>query len=631
MSLVNVIGEMQQLDQVLFTLIRSRLFHPQQSSREQQAQSLGGGNTYTELLKKTEDAARLADFTLQITDTDCSLPEDKIRSYLEETLAAADRISTQRDKLNNALVENRHTSAYVRHLLSADIDLDELLQCRFVHVRVGRMPKEDVYKLSYYDNKNFVFVPLDNDGGRCWGFYFCSMYDHEETDSIFSSLGFKQIRIPDYVHGEPEEALRKLSQDAEELQKSLKAAGEEQAALIEDCKSNLNPIYTKLKTYEACERLKAYTVRRGDHFVLSGFILKRTEAQFQKLFEEIPKVHLDLLPAEAAAEEKIPVKLKNHLLSSPFEMFITMYGLPRYTDLDPTPVIALFYTLLFGIMFGDLGQGLLLAVGGFLVWRLKKSQLARIITRCGVSSMVFGTLYGSVFGYENLLDPFYQAAGLSGKPLEVMAPESTNFLLLGAIVIGAAIILTAMVLNIIVGIRRRDIGRCLFSNNGVAGLCLYGYAVTAIGLKMLFSVNILKLPFILGLVVLPTLLIFFQQPILNLMSGRKPFENGVGGFIAENLFELLDVFLSYVTNTMSFLRVGGFVLSHAGMMAVVMTLTKMVSAAASPVVVVLGNLFVIGMEGLIVGIQVLRLQFYEVFGRFYDGDGEAYAPIQITQ
>ena len=80
---------------------------------------------------------------------------------------------------------------------------------------------------------------------------------------------------------------------------------------------------------------------------------------------------------------------------------------------------------------------------------------------------------------------------------------------------------------------------------------------------------------------------------------------------------------------MSFLRIGGFVLAHAGMMSVVMTLAEMVGAGAAPVVVIIGNIFVMGMEGLIVGIQALRLEFYEMFSRFFDADGTPFAPLKL--
>ena len=92
----------------------------------------------------------------------------------------------------------------------------------------------------------------------------------------------------------------------------------------------------------------------------------------------------------------------------------------------------------------------------------------------------------------------------------------------------------------------------------------------------------------------------------------------------ESFFELFEILLSFVTNTMSFVRVGAFALNHAGMMSVVLLFMHQISGAGSIVVAIFGNLLVMGIEGLIVGIQVLRLGFYEMFSRFYDGDGKAF-------
>ena len=92
---------------------------------------------------------------------------------------------------------------------------------------------------------------------------------------------------------------------------------------------------------------------------------------------------------------------------------------------------------------------------------------------------------------------------------------------------------------------------------------------------------------------------------------------------------MFEYVLSYVSNTMSFLRVGGFVLSHAGMMLVVMTLMDGAAALAQPLVLILGNVFVMVMEGMIVAIQIIRLEFYEVFSRFYDGDGKPFEPVKV--
>ena len=133
------------------------------------------------------------------------------------------------------------------------------------------------------------------------------------------------------------------------------------------------------------------------------------------------------------------------------------------------------------------------------------------------------------------------------------------------------------------------------------------------------------------LIVLPLAAILFKEPLGKIVRhmAARPAE-GMGAYLTEGAFELFEVVLSFFSNTMSFLRVGGFVLSHAGMMAVVFTLSEMVSGAASPIVIVAGNLFVIGMEGLIVGIQVLRLEFYELFSRYFDGDGKPFVPAAVT-
>ena len=123
---------------------------------------------------------------------------------------------------------------------------------------------------------------------------------------------------------------------------------------------------------------------------------------------------------------------------------------------------------------------------------------------------------------------------------------------------------------------------------------------------------------------------FAKEPLGKICRGEKElFPEGVGGFVVENFFEMFEVLLSFVTNTMSFLRVGAFVLVHAGMMVVVFTLSNMVGGAGSVIVIIVGNIFVAAMEGLIVGIQVLRLEFYEVFSRFFDGEGRPFLPAEV--
>ena len=102
-------------------------------------------------------------------------------------------------------------------------------------------------------------------------------------------------------------------------------------------------------------------------------------------------------------------------------------------------------------------------------------------------------------------------------------------------------------------------------------------------------------------------------------------------FFVQSFFELFEVLLSYLSNTLSFLRIGAFAVSHAAMMEVVLMLAGATNGGSPNwIVVVLGNIFVCAMEGLIVGIQVLRLEYYEIFSRFYAGNGREFQPFMKT-
>jgi V/A-type H+/Na+-transporting ATPase subunit I len=282
--------------------------------------------------------------------------------------------------------------------------------------------------------------------------------------------------------------------------------------------------------------------------------------------------------------------------------------------------MAVTYCLLFGIMFGDLGQGLVLFIIGLVF--AKKGQLFGIINRCGITSMIFGFLFGSVFGYEDALNPIHQSLfGVREKLFDVMDQNSTMVLLIGAIAIGAVLILITQCMNIVNRFKHKQLGEALFSQNGIAGLVFYGGIVFAIVATMLLQWNILNPVYIVIFFVLPVISFVMKEPLSNAVEHKevKPKE-GWGGYITQSIFELIDVLLTFVTNSMSYLRVGGFVLSHAGMMLVVMTLVEM-TGSAGIAVVIFGNIFVMVLEGLIVGIQTLRLEYYEMFSRYYDAGG----------
>jgi V/A-type H+-transporting ATPase subunit I len=296
-----------------------------------------------------------------------------------------------------------------------------------------------------------------------------------------------------------------------------------------------------------------------------------------------------------------------------------MYGLPSYNEIDPGFFLAFTYTILFGMMYGDAGHGLVLIIVGILMYKLKGMWLGKILSCIGCSSVVFGLIYGSIFGFEDIL-PF---------GFHVLEDGNTMTALYIAIGLGIVIILTCMALNMINGLKQKNVEKIFFSPNGIPGFMMFAYLGVAVLLTMYTDVNILTKPFILVFVGLPIALMFFKTPLVCLCTGQKWKPESVAMFIVESFFELFETFLSYISNVLSFLRVAAYAISHAGMMMVVFLLAETAAGGHNPVVLIIGNIIVIGLEGLLACIQALRLEFYEMFGRFYDDGGKPFKPCVI--
>lgn len=473
----------------------------------------------------------------------------------------------------------------------SECGFERMHACQYLNFGFGRLPRESYKKLSMYKDEIFVHHHVHETPQYVWMLYVTSDSYVDKVRKIFKDLYFEPIDIPMI-----------------DVKKQL-----------EHYKDQIDDIYAFCNEENSVHELYPYIAEINEKYLLSGFVKEDEVDHYKAIFKDLPST-IEVKDPSEVPELECPTLLKNNWFAKPFEMFLGMYGVPKYTDFDPTGFMAFTYCLLFGIMFGDLGQGLVLFILG-LVFE-KKGQIFGIINRCGITSMIFGFLFGSVFGYEELLNPVHQSLfGVREKLFDVMAQSSTMLLLIGAVAIGAVLILTTQCMNIVNRFKHHQLGDAIFSQNGIAGLVFYGGIVFAIVATMLLGWNVLN-PVYLGIfIVLPVISFVMKEPLSNAVEHKtvKP-EEGWGGYIAQSIFELIDVLLTFVTNSMSYLRVGGFVLSHAGMMLVVMTLVEM-TGKAGVAVLIFGNIFVMVLEGLIVGIQTLRLEYYEMFSRYYDAGG----------
>ncbi len=634
MKLVNLIADKNNLDEMLLRFVELDCFHPEAAGKI--AEQVHGvtvlqeEDPYKELMARCKDIEVNMGLSLDkefVKERNVDL--DAIRTYMDGITSRWNQIREARGEIETAIQETQNALIQVENIEDMDISLQELFACQYVNVRFGRLPLDGVDKLHYYENRPFVFRSFKEDSTYSWCMVLSTPKYEREVDNILSSLYFERIRIPDFVSNTPHEAKEMLEAEMESDHMLLKHVDEAQKALIEECSEAMNQIKGELHFLEETFEARKYVVGMGERFAITGFADKDDVETIKAEFADMQGVEIEVRPAHSDKRFAPPTKLKNGWFARPFSMFVEMYGLPNYEDIDPTPFVAFTYTLLFGIMFGDVGQGLVLMMAGWIAAKWKGMRLGEIGVRIGISSTLFGFVYGSVFGNEHMLDPLYQSLfHLEEKPIEVMGPDFIMPLLLCAIAIGAVLILCSMSINLYIQWKHKNWSELLFSQNGISGMVFYiallGGAVLQVGLGMAVFSKLYIIIFIL----LPLILIFLKEPLEHKMEGKAMFPDGFGAFATQSFFELFEVCLSFITNTISYLRVGGFVLSHAGMMLVVTLLMDMVSGAGNIVVAILGNLFVMVLEGMIVGIQVLRLEFYEMFSRYFSGDGIAFQSLK---
>ncbi|MGB0417758.1 MAG: V-type ATP synthase subunit I [Acholeplasmataceae bacterium] len=634
-KLIDITANQDKLDDILTKLIETEHIHPVLASeiieKVHGSTSFVSENPCQALLQDVKDIE--TKFNIHLTNVEqrnYDIDFDEMYDYMQNLKHQLNEEIQRIKALEKDISEYQDARIQVNHLKALDLPLDDLFAAEYVTFRFGRLPNDSVPKLRFFQSKAFVFQSFETDHNYAWCMYYTTDEFKREVDNIFSSLFFERIFIPDFVHGRPLEAIENLESKIKAAQLEIQSYHQEMDEIAGTCTNKLSCIKGELLYLNRLFEAKKYVVGLGDKISISLFVEDQHALDVKSSFETIDDVEVEINDADTDKRIQPPTKLKNGWFAKPFGLFVEMYGLPSYHDIDPTPFVAWSYAILFGLMFGDLGQGIVLALLGYLLYKKKGSMLGAIGVRIGITSAIFGFLYGSLFGNEEILIPVFQNVfGLIDKPIHVMDADFTMTLLISAIGIGVFLIVIAMFLSIYIKLKKKHYVEMFMSHNGVAGLILYTYALTALALSMGFQINILTPVFTLPFIGIPLLLIFLKEPVERKSHGEKMFPNGFGGFFVEGFFELFEILLSYVTNTMSFLRVGGFILSHAGMMLVVMSLMEMVGNTGSIFVLIFGNIFVMVLEGMIVGIQVLRLQFYELFSRYYQGDGIAFTPLQI--
>ncbi len=634
LELVSIAGAVPSLNDAIVACLQSKVFHIENASKLLGSTEDSGGshadqNPYAEPLRA------LMEFDLRQVplgeDTELAPAEFTPETILSETERISGKLKTVRERLTKTrkqIADYESAAIHLKNLTGSELNLGELTKCKHILYRFGRMPEENVQKLDFYSDEGFIFQAYHTAHEYVWGFYFATKERILSVDAIMKGLLFERYELPQDISGTPEEALAEMQIKLTEKKAALAELEKQESEIYQTESEQLGRMYRFAKYQSEVWKLRGQCIVTQDKFSLMGYVPVSEKENFKKHIDKVPDLSVTYEAPWVDSKVQPPVRLKNGWFTKPFSMFVEMYGLPNYNGYNPTAFVAITYTLIFGIMFGDLGQGILLALIGLFLHKKKNFELGAIMARIGVSSAVFGALYGSVFGFEEALDPLWEKTGIPFLPLKAM--ENTNVIIFGAVGIGAALVIISILVNIIVKLRRHNYEEAVFGNNGIAGLVFFSGLLLVV-LGIVTGKQLVSKPVTIILLVVPLLMMFFREPLGHWMAHKHYEMPGIGDFIASNFFECFEFLLGYATNTLSFIRIGGFVFSHAGLMSVVMLLSEMIGKDHKSIItIIIGNLFVMCLEGLIVGIQVLRLEFYEIFSRCYEGDGKPFTPIAVN-
>ena len=565
--------------------------------------------------KKAEDLLKKMNINYLETNKKIKLEKsfEQIKEEISKYIDDVDNLKNTIDEKQKEIKDIQKQVMPISHLKNISINLQDLYNLKYMNFRYGKISIDNYEEMKNEIVKmNLTIIEAEREENFLWLIYFMPNNITDKVDSFFKVMKFERVWLPGEITGTPIEFINKVNKFIEQNNNSIERLQKQLEEYRESIGKNLLNNYYQLKLLEKINKIKKYMAHDNKGaFYFVGWIPE------QNLKALIPKLEKDEIEYTIKNHDEVatipPTKLKNPKIVKPFESIVKMYGVPNYSELDPSIFVAITAFLMFGFMFGDVGQGFVILVIGLILMKMKKS-MGSIFLAGGISAILFGIVYGSVFGREDIIK------GIIPSPMD----NITNMLIAG-IAVGAVLIIIAMIFNIKNGIKNKDKTRALFDKNGLAGLAFYVIILVLIVGFLLKGKLVISLGLSITLIAIPLLLILFKERIGSYLNQNK---SKVKSSIVEKIFELIEMLLNIASNTISFVRLAAFAINHVGLCMAIYILSDMVGGAGSVIVGIIGNLIVIALEGLIVAIQVLRLEYYELFSRFYTGDGKEYIPIE---
>lgn len=581
-----------------------------------------------------------------------SLPTAEDMKNVKVFLTSFDELQEKETRVLDKQKQYNDTLQEARAFANLKVPYSELEHLSFLTMRIGKIDPSVLPDIKSQLGGRVVIVPLGNDSSRILAA--ASKKGRFALDTELSKFGFVPIEVSKDFKGIPDELLVSLENQVREGEQAVKEVQKEKETFVKFNSETLLDYLQMFTMAHTVEEVRDNLESTRLVYRLTGWIAEKDSSTLMKELDDLTEGRIAIriyepeeVPSVVKGEEKVPVKVTHGKFVSSFERLIFSYGAPLYGSIDPTPMVAVFFTILFGIMFGDAGQGLVFVLIGILLTAKKLKafhtwwKFGPIFISIGCSSFIMGLLTGEFFTNSELLVPFSRfVTGLFGEPKDHilhLMPESgaTAKLLMFfgfTLAVGFIINSVGLIINIINQFTLGHPGKAIFSKTGIFGTCFFWYAVF-----MAIRIAFFKSSFfwfdgaILGFFLFG---VFLSEPMTRLVEGHRPvFENGFFAAIIEGIVEVLEVVSTYISNSVSFVRVGAFALSHAVLSYIIFMLTDMVGGSFSVgglAVTILGNAVIIILEGMIVAIQVIRLQYYEFFSKFFTETGKEFKPFKLN-
>jgi len=465
----------------------------------------------------------------------------------------------------------------------------------------------------------------------------------DNLDRAAKSAFLNPLSLPEELTGTPDQISAKLKSAIETSKQKISELESALSKLASKYKDELKKLLWEVHVSRVmADSIVRFGQLRHTYVVMGWVPTADLENLTTRLKQASPEVLIEAIPTSRSGHHSnVPVALMNNKWLKPIQDLVTTFGRPSYGELDPTLLVALTFPVLYGAMFGDLGQGLVMMLVGYLshkkIFMKGLSSLGLLLVYSGFFATIFGALYGSIFGFEGHLIEEY--LHFHFEPLWISPLENILTILGLAIDAGIVILLFSYLLSLFNMVRARDWAHFWFGHTGIVAICFYICFLTVLnGLlgstpiapKIAAAISRLPLPFN---ILTPVFAfgVMFNGLFRNMAEGHRPLiEGSIGMFFVQSFMDLFEGAISMLSNTLSFVRVGAFAVAHGGLSLAIFSLAGEEADLGFWITIIIGNIFIIGFEGLIVYIQTMRLHYYEILGKFFHGGGMRFEPLELN-